>query len=101
VQAELAGVDRLVFLVGRYLVLAAAAAFAVPLFLGGGAGPLLPDWAWTVLKTLLVLGVLVWARWRLPLVRMDRFEEWSWVVLLPVTLAQLFVVCVVVLVAST
>jgi NADH-quinone oxidoreductase subunit H len=100
VQAELAGVDRLVFLVGRYLVLAAAAAFTVPLFLGGGAGPLLPDWAWTVLKTLVVLGVLVAARWRLPLVRMDRFEEWSWIVLLPLTLAQLFVVCVVVLVAA-
>jgi NADH-quinone oxidoreductase subunit H len=91
------GVDRLIFLAGRYLVLVVVAAFAVPLFLGGGAGPLLPDWAWVLIKTLAVLAVLVWARRRLPAARMDRFEEFAWVVLIPVTLVQLFVVCAVVL----
>lgn len=97
VLAELAGPERLLFLAGRYTVLGASAWFAVPLFLGGGAGPLLPAWLWTVLKTLAVLALLVGVRWRLPLVRMDRFEELAWVVLIPVTLAQLFVVCVIVL----
>lgn len=97
VTAELAGADRLVFAVGRYVVLAAAAAFAVPVFLGGGAGPLLPPAAWTVIKTATVLALLVAARWRLPLLRMDRFEEVAWVVLIPATLVQLFVVCVIVL----
>lgn len=100
VQADLAGVDRLVLLAGRYVVLAAVAAFAVPLFLGGGMGPLLPAWLWSLVKTAAVLGVLVAVKWRLPLVRMDRFEEWAWIVLLPVTLLQLFVVTVVVLVAA-
>ena len=38
-RAELSGVDRLVFEAGRYALLAAGAAFAVPMFLGGGAGP--------------------------------------------------------------
>lgn len=97
VLAELAGPERLLFLAGRYAVLGAGAWLAVPLFLGGGAGPLLPDWLWTVVKTLAVLALLVAVRWRLPLVRMDRFEELAWVVLIPVTLVQLFVVCVVVL----
>jgi NADH-quinone oxidoreductase subunit H len=100
VTAELAGVDRLVFIAGRYVVLAVGAAFAVPLFLGGGLGPVLPAWLWSLLKTIAVLVVLVAARWRLPLVRMDRFEEWSWVVLLPLTVVQAFVVAVAVLVAS-
>jgi NADH-quinone oxidoreductase subunit H len=97
VTVELSGVERLIFLAGRYLVLVVVAAFAVPLFLGGGAGPLLPDWAWVLIKTLAVLAVLVWARRRLPAARMDRFEEFAWVVLIPVTLVQLFVVCAVVL----
>lgn len=97
VTAELAGVDRLVFLAGRWIVVVAVAAFAVPLFLGGGAGPLLPAWAWSLVKTLVVLGVLVMLRWRLPVVRVDRFEEFGWMVLLPLSLVQAFVVGVVVL----
>jgi NADH-quinone oxidoreductase subunit H len=97
VQVELAGVDRLVFMAGRYALLAVTAAFAVPLFLGGGAGPLLPGWLWSVLKTLAVLALLVWARWRLPAVRMERFMEVAWVVLIPAVLVQALVVAVVVL----
>lgn len=97
VTAELSGVDRLVFLAGRYLLLTAAAAFAVPLFLGGGQGPLLPGWAWSLAKTVVLLGVLVWARRRLPTLRMDRFEEFGWMVLVPLTLAQALVVALVVI----
>ena len=36
------GVDRLLLQAGRWALLVAGTAFAVPLFLGGGAGPLLP-----------------------------------------------------------
>ena len=100
VAAELAGVDRLLFVAGRYVVLVVGAAFAVPLFLGGGLGPLLPAWLWSLVKTMVVLLVLLAARWRLPLVRMDRFEELSWVVLLPLTIVQAFAVAVAVLVAN-
>lgn len=95
--AELSGVDRLVFLAGRYLMLAAGAAFAVPLFLGGDAGPLLPGPVWTLVKAAAVLGLLVWLRWRLPLVRTDRFVEIAWVVLIPLILAQTLVTSLLVL----
>ena len=97
VLAELSGVDRLVVLIGRYAWLVAAAAMSVPLFLGGGSGPVLPDLAWQLLKTVAVLAVLVLARGRLPLVRADRFEEVAWVVLLPAVLVQALVVSVLVL----
>jgi NADH-quinone oxidoreductase subunit H len=97
VEVELAGVDRLVFLAGRYVLLAVTAAFAVPLFLGGGQGPVLPAWLWSLLKTLAVLVLLVWARWRLPTVRMERFTEVAWLVLIPAVLVQALVVAVVVL----
>jgi NADH-quinone oxidoreductase subunit H len=95
--AELSGVDRVLFLGGRWLLLVVAAGFSVPLFLGGGHGPLLPGWAWTVLKTAAVLAVLVWARRRVPTLRMERYVELAWVVLTPLAVAQALVVAVVVL----
>ncbi len=95
VGAELAGPDRLLFLAGRYALLAAGAAFAVPLFLGGGAGPLLPAWLWTVLKTVVLLAGIVLVRRRLPALRPDRFMEVGWLVLLPAALVQDLLVAVV------
>ncbi|MBK0868796.1 NADH-quinone oxidoreductase subunit H [Saccharopolyspora sp. HNM0986] len=95
---ESSGVDRLVFLGGRWLLLVVAVAMAVPLFLGGGGGPWLPGWVWTVLKTAAVLGVVVWVGRRFPTVRMERFAEFAWVVLVPLTVLQALVVALVVLV---
>ena len=97
VLAELSGVDRLIVVLGRYAWLAASAAMSVPLFLGGGSGPLLPKLAWQLLKTLFVLLILVAVRWRWPLVRAERFAEIAWLVLLPAVLLQALVVAVFVL----
>lgn len=97
VLAELSGVDRLVVLLGRYGWLSAAAAMAVPLFLGGGSGPLLGPVAWQLIKTLAVLVGLVAVRRWVPVLRADRFEEIAWVVLLPAILLQALVVSVLVL----
>ncbi|WP_328478574.1 NADH-quinone oxidoreductase subunit H [Streptomyces sp. NBC_00377] len=95
--AELSGVDRVLFLGGRWLLLVVAASFSVPLFLGGGHGPVLPGWAWTVLKTVVVLVFLIWIRRRIPTLRMDRYLELTWVVLTPLAILQALVVAVVVL----
>ena len=96
VLAELSGVDRLVFVAGRWLLLVSGAAMAVPLFLGGGSGPVLPGWAWSVVKTAAVLALLVWAGRRFPTIRVDRFQEIAWMVLIPATLLQALFVSVVV-----
>ena len=95
VLAETSGVDRLVVLAGRYALLAAGAAFAVPMFLGGGAGPMLPGWAWVLVKALLLLAGFVALRRRLPALRPDRFVEVGWLVLLPAVLLQVLIVSVV------
>jgi NADH-quinone oxidoreductase subunit H len=76
VLAELSGVDRLVFLAGRWV---------------------LPDWLWSLVKTAVVLGVLVWAGRRLPTIRMERFTEIAWMVLVPATLLQALFVSIVVI----
>ena len=88
---------RLALQAGRWLLLTAAAGMAVPLFLGGGAGPLLPAWAWSAVKTLAVVIALVWGRRRLPVIRADRYAELAWVVLIPVAIAQALAVALVVL----
>ncbi|MEU5976902.1 NADH-quinone oxidoreductase subunit H [Streptomyces sp. NPDC047315] len=96
--AELSGVDRLALLGGRWLLLVVTAAFSVPLFLGGGHGPWLPPWAWTLVKTAVVLAVLGVVRQRLPALRMDRYVELAWLVLVPLVLLQALVVAVLVLI---
>ncbi|MCX2968512.1 MULTISPECIES: NADH-quinone oxidoreductase subunit H [Streptomyces] len=96
VLAEASGADRLLLLAGRYALLAAGAAVGAALFLGGGAGPWLPGWAWSLLKTVALLVVLVAVRRRLPVVRPQRVVRLGWLVALPAVLLQLLVVALVV-----
>ncbi|MET9133582.1 complex I subunit 1 family protein [Streptomyces antibioticus] len=91
VLSDTSGADRLLLAAGRWLWLAAGSAMAVPLFLGGDAGPGLTPWGWSLLKTLLVLGALVWVLRRLPVIRADRYVEFAWVVLIPLTIVQALV----------
>lgn len=101
ILTELSGVDRLLVLIGRDALLVAGAAFSVPLFLGGGAGPLLAGPVWTLVKTGLVLAGLVVVRRRLPVLRADRLLQLGWVVVLPLTIAQLLVPSVLVVLEGT
>lgn len=95
VLAELSGVDRLLVAAGRYALLVAGAAFAVPLFLGGTHGAWLPDAVWLVVKTAAVVALLVLAGERLPLLRPDKVLEAGWALLLPAVVLQDLVVAVV------
>ncbi len=98
ITGELAGVDRLLVAGGRWALLVAGSAFGATVFLGGGAGPLLPGWVWLPVKTVLLAVVLAAAARRVPLLRAERFTEVAWLVLLPAVLLQLLVVAVAVVV---
>lgn len=95
VLADVSGIDRLLLLAGRYALLAVSSAVAVALFLGGGSGPWLPGWAWSLVKTLAVLGVLVAGRRSATVLTAPRVVPWAWLVVLPLILGQLLVVSVV------
>jgi len=97
VLAAVGGVERLLLQGGRWLLLGAGAAMAVPLFLGGGLGPGLPPWMWSLVKTAAVLAGLVWTRRRVPTLRADRYLELAWVVLIPAGIAQALVAALLVL----
>ena len=95
ILAELAGVDRLLVLAGRYALLVAGSAAAVPLFLGGGDGPLLFGWVWVLVKTVVLSLLLVLVGRRLPTLRPDKLLELGWVVVLPLVVAQALLVSVI------
>lgn len=88
VLAELSGVDRLLVQAGRAVFLGSTAAMSVALFLGGGAGPWLPEPVWYSLKTLIVIVAIAAIGRRAPVLRPDRFVEFAWMVMVPVTLLQ-------------
>jgi NADH-quinone oxidoreductase subunit H len=94
--AEASGVDRWLLLAGRWALLTVGSGFGVALFLGGGAGPLLPGWLWVLVKTGALLTVLVLLRRRLPALRPDRIPAAAWLVVLPLVLLQVLVVSVIV-----
>jgi NADH-quinone oxidoreductase subunit H len=95
ILTELAGIDRLLVLAGRHALLVAGAAASVPLFLGGGAGPLLPGAVWVLIKTLIVAIGLVSLSRVLPTLRPDKLLEIGWVVVLPLVVAQDLVVAII------
>lgn len=96
VLAELSGPDLLLARLGRHALLGAGAAVAVPLFLGGGQGPWLPEPVWVAVKAVALTAVLAWVAGRSPTLRVHRVLEPLWVVLLPLVVLQDLVVAVVV-----
>jgi NADH-quinone oxidoreductase subunit H len=91
-ELELGWAPLLVWRFAHYALLLATSAFAVPLFLGGGAGPLLPDLVWTVLKVLLLASFLVLVGHACVRLRLDWFMKVAWVFLIPLSLLNLFLV---------
>lgn len=94
VLAELSGIDRLLVAAGRYALLVAGSAFAVPLFLGGTEGPWLPGLVWLALKTTAMVALLLAVGDRVSVLRPDKVLEVGWVLLLPLVLLQDLVVAV-------
>jgi NADH-quinone oxidoreductase subunit H len=89
-SAEMSGPHRLAWRGARAALLVMVAAMGASAFLGGWHGPLLPGWLWVVLKTLLLLVVLLGVSHSLARPRLERFVVFAWVVLLPLSLANIF-----------
>lgn len=90
-SAESAGSDLLAWEVARAAMLVAIASMGAAAFLGGWSGPWLPGAAWTLLKSLSLLVVLVASRHLLARVRIEPFVVACWVVFIPLALVNIFV----------
>lgn len=66
------------------------AAIAVTLFFGGWQGPFLPSWMWFLIKTMIMVFVIMWIRWTLPRMRIDKMMKLNWKVLIPLSILNVF-----------
>lgn len=98
VEAEYTGPRLLVFRLARLTIVLSLAGAGATFYLGGWTGPLLPDWAWAGLKTLLLaVGMLAIGPY-LPRIREAQFLAFCWKLGIPLALLNIFVVGVLVLV---
>lgn len=88
--AEASGPHRLAWRGARAALLVMVAAMGASAFLGGWHGPWLPGWLWVVVKTLLLLAVLIASSQMFARPRIERFVVFAWVVLLPLSLVNIF-----------
>jgi NADH-quinone oxidoreductase subunit H len=88
---EYSGLRFAFFLLAEYVGIVVIAALTTVLFLGGWHGPFAEQlgWLWTLLKIFAVSFVVIWLRVAYPRLREDQLQRLCWLVLVPVSLAQL------------
>lgn len=99
VMAEYTGWRLAVMRLGRTVLVVTLAAAVSVFYLGGWGGPVLPPWAWSAAKTLVVAAVMLVAGRHMPRVREAHFLAWWWKLGIPLALFNIFYVGVLLLVA--
>lgn len=98
VEAEYTGARLAIFRLARLVIVVALASATVTFYLGGWLGPWLPGWAWTALKTLVVIAAMLLGGRHLPRLREARYLAVSWKLGISLALANIFLVGVIALV---
>ena len=89
---EYTGMRWSLFFLGEYTNLVAGCILCSTVFFGGWHGPaILPSWLWVFIKAYLFIFVFFWLKWTLPRIRVDHLMQFSWKVLVPVSLANVLV----------
>lgn len=90
-HTEYSGFKFALFFLGEYIAMFAICGIATTLFLGGWSGlPILPSWAWFLLKSYGLVLVLMWIRGTFPRLRIDQLMRFAWTFLLPLSLINIF-----------
>ncbi len=98
VEAEYTGVRRMVFRLGRMVLILSVASAATVFYLGGWLGPWLPAWAWSAVKILAVTALMLAGGRMFPRIREGTLLAWAWKLGIPLALVNIFLVGVLVLV---
>jgi NADH-quinone oxidoreductase subunit H len=88
-QTEYSSMKWGMFMMGEYAHIIGASALATTLFLGGWQGPVLPPFAWFMIKTFALVFFFIWVRGTFPRFRFDQLMRLGWKVMLPVCLANI------------
>jgi NADH-quinone oxidoreductase subunit H len=100
-HVEYSGMKFALFFIAEYTKMIAVSTIAATLFFGGFRGPFIDQLPWLgplylFFKVFLLLYVMIWIRATLPRFRYDRLMAFGWKVLLPLSLANVFLTAVVV-----
>ncbi len=90
-HTEYSGMKFALWYMAEFMNVFTVSALAATLFLGGYQGPLLPSWAWFMIKTYALVFVMMWFRGTLPRLRVDQMMGLAWKMLLPLTLVNILV----------
>ncbi|SHK86954.1 NADH-quinone oxidoreductase subunit NuoH [Desulforamulus aeronauticus] len=92
---EYSGMGFAMFFLAEYANVVLVSVMATTLFLGGWLAPFgltfIPSWIWFLLKVYLMIFLFMWFRWTYPRVRVDQLMEFGWKVLVPLSIANIFV----------
>ncbi|MGH2724044.1 MAG: NADH-quinone oxidoreductase subunit NuoH [Actinomycetota bacterium] len=96
---EYTGLKFAFFLLGEYAGIVVLSAVASVLYLGGYLAPpglgFIPEPIWMAAKIGAVSFLIIWLRATFPRLREDQLQRFSWIVLIPLTLANILVTAVV------
>jgi NADH-quinone oxidoreductase subunit H len=99
-HTEYSGMRFGLFFLAEYTNMFIVCAVATSLFFGGWQGPFgfslgMPGVVWFLLKTYFLIFVIMWVRWTFPRLRFDQLMNFSWKVMIPLSLANLVVTAAV------
>ncbi len=99
-HTEYSGMRFGLFFLAEYTNMLIVSAVATSVFFGGWHGPFgydlgIPGVVWFLLKTYVLIFVIMWVRWTFPRVRFDQLMNFSWKVMIPLSLANLIVTAAV------
>ena len=105
-HTEYSGMKFALFFMAEYQKMIVVSAILATLFLGGYLGPGVDKFPWLgplymFLKIFVLLGIMIWVRASWPRIRYDRLMAFGWKVLLPLSLAVVFITSVGILLADT
>jgi len=86
---EYGGVNFVLLFLAEFAAIYFGGALFTALFLGGGAGPVLPAFVWFLAKTFAFFVVVQWLRATVPRVRIDQLLNIAWKYLLELTFLNL------------
>ena len=104
-HAEYSGMKFALFFMAEYQKMIVICAIAATLFFGGFLGPGVDRWPvlgplYLIAKVVLLLFVMIWVRATWPRIRYDRLMAFGWKVLVPLSLAVVFITATGILLAQ-
>lgn len=97
---EYGGLKFAIFFMGEYVNMLAVSAIATTLFLGGWLGPWDIPILWFAVKVAIFIFFFMWVRATMPRFRYGQLLDFSWKVLLPISIINLIVTAYFVLVVQ-